>query len=206
MRRDGANSHEKLGLWKFRVQINVPSPIWQVQVLIRRVIAWIRGLPDRIRHVVPLISHIRSYPPYSSHLHPPSVSFSSITLQSTSQNTNFSHPSLSLHVIIMSWHWVQHTPSTASTEYRIHRVQHTPSTAYTEYSIHRVQNIPSTAYTEYSIYPRKCVFPSFSWLRVDYWTQFQLPACLPTPSTAIKQGLHENSKVKSPCHSPTVAS
>jgi len=36
------------------------------------------------------------------------------------------------------------TPSTAYTEYSIHRVQHTPSTAYTEYSIHRVQHTPST--------------------------------------------------------------
>jgi len=42
-----------------------------------------------------------------------------------------SHPSLSLHAMIMSWHQVQHTPSTAYTKYSIHRVQHTPSTAYT---------------------------------------------------------------------------
>jgi len=34
------------------------------------------------------------------------------------------------------------TPSTAYTEYSIHRVQHTPSTAYSEYSIHRVQHPP----------------------------------------------------------------
>jgi len=34
------------------------------------------------------------------------------------------------------------TPSTAYTEYSIHRVQHTPSTTYTEYSIHRVQHPP----------------------------------------------------------------
>jgi len=42
-------------------------------------------------------------------------------------------------------------PSTAYTEYSIHRVQHTPSTAYTEYSIHRVQHILSTPYTDYTI-------------------------------------------------------
>ena len=70
------------------------------------------------------------------------------------------------------------TPSTAYTEYSIHRVQHTlcmaytklsmvrvqqaPSTAYTEYSIHRVQHTPSTAYTEYSIHPILFLFPSFS--------------------------------------------
>jgi hypothetical protein len=48
-----------------------------------------------------LISHIRSYPPHRSHLHPPSLSFSSLTLPS-SQNTKLSHPSLSLYVMIMS--------------------------------------------------------------------------------------------------------
>jgi len=42
---------------------------------------------------------------------------------------------------------VQHTPSTAYTNYNIHRVQHTPSTAYTQYSIHPVQHTLSTAYT-----------------------------------------------------------
>jgi len=52
----------------------------------------------------------------------------------------------------MSWQWVQHTPSTAYTEYSIHQTQHTPSTAFTKYSIHRVQHTPSTAYTEYSIH------------------------------------------------------
>jgi len=63
----------------------------------------------------------------------------------------------------------------------------TPSTAYTEYSIHRVQHTPSTAYTEYSIHPRLFVFASFSWLRVDQWMLLQLPAYLPTRSTAISQ-------------------
>jgi len=51
-----------------------------------------------------------------------------------------------------SIHRVQHTPSTAYTEYSIHRVPQTPSTAYTEYSTHQVQHMPSTAYTEYSIH------------------------------------------------------
>ena len=48
---------------------------------------------------------------------------------------------------------VQHTPSTAYSEYSILRVQHTPSTAYSEYSILRVQHTPSTAYSQYSILP-----------------------------------------------------
>jgi len=35
---------------------------------------------------------------------------------------------------------------------------------------------PCRAYTQYSIHPRLCVFPSFSWLRVDPWMLLQLPA------------------------------
>jgi len=104
-----------------------------------------------MRHVVPLISHFRSYPPLRSQLHPPSLSFSSTTL-SSSQNTKLSQPSLSLHAMIMSWHWVQHTPSTTYIEHSKHRVQHTPCTVYTEYSIHHVQYTLSTAYTVYSIH------------------------------------------------------
>jgi len=83
---------------------------------IQSVITPIQGLPNPIRQVVPLISHIRSYPPHRSHLHPPSLSFSS-TSQPSSQNTKLSHPSLSLHGMIMSRHRVQHTPSTASAQY-----------------------------------------------------------------------------------------
>jgi len=98
-----------------RVRVNLPSPIRQVRVPIRCVITPIYGLSNPIRQVVPLISHIRSYPPHRSHLHPPSLSFSS-TSQPSSQNTKFSHPSQSLHGMIMSWHRVQHTPSTASTQ------------------------------------------------------------------------------------------
>ena len=72
----------------------------------------------------------------------PSLSFSSTTLPLL-QHTKLSHLSLSLHVMIMSLHRVQHIPSTS-----IHRVQayteykHTPST-----SIHRVQHTPTTAST-----------------------------------------------------------
>ena len=100
--------------WEFLVQVNIPSPMRQVWVLTRHVITPIPGLPNPIRQVVPLISGICSYPPHRFHLHPPSLSCSS-TSQPSSQNTKPSHPSLSLHAIIMSWHQVQHTPKTAST-------------------------------------------------------------------------------------------
>jgi len=46
--------------------------------------------------------------------------------------------------MIKSDHWVQYTPSTASTEYSIHRVKHTLSTAYTAYCI-----IPTTTVSCY---------------------------------------------------------
>jgi len=108
------NHHEKLGLGEFNVWVNWPSPIRQVWDPIRRKLTPIRGRPDPIGQVVHRISHIRSYPPYHSHLHSPSLSFSS-TSQPSSQNTKLCHPSLSLHDIIMIWNRVQHTPSTAST-------------------------------------------------------------------------------------------
>jgi len=138
-------------LREFCARVNLPSPIQQIRVPIWHVITPIQGLPNPIRQVVPLISHIRSYPPHHSHLYPPPLTSSSTTLTSF-QNTKLSYPSLSLHVMIMSSHQIQHTPSTAYTEYSRHRVQHTPSTADTEYSIHQVQHTPSTAYTKYSIH------------------------------------------------------
>jgi hypothetical protein len=52
------------------------------------------------------------------------------------------HPTLSLHARIESWHWVQHIPSTAYTEYSIQWVPGTQSTAYTEYHVHRVHHPP----------------------------------------------------------------
>jgi len=138
------------------VRVNVPSPIWLVRLPIWGVITPIRGLPNPIRQVVPLISHILSYPPHHCHIHPPSRSFSSTTLPS-SQNPKLSHPSY----LSMTWSWVdseysirqvQHTPSTVYTKHSIHRVQHSPSTVYTEYSIHWVQHTPSTVFTKYSIH------------------------------------------------------
>ena len=131
-------------------EVNLPSPLWQMNVPIRHVISPISGHSNPIRQVVHLIFHIRSYPPHHVHLHPPSLSFSSTTLPS-SQNPKSSHHSLSL------CHDHELTPSSAYTKYNIHRVQHTPCTAYTKYKY-----TPSTAYTKYSIHPRLFVFPSFS--------------------------------------------
>ena len=52
----------------------------------------------------------------------------------------------------ISWNQVQHTLSTACTEYSILRAQHTLSAACTEYCIHWVLYTPSTAYTKYYIH------------------------------------------------------
>ena len=176
MRRDEANHHEELGLREFRVQVNLPSPKWQVGVPIWCVITPIRGLPNLIREVVRMISHIRSYPPHCSCLHPPSLSFSYTTL-SSSQKTKLSHPSLSLHAMIMSWHWVQHTLSTTYTKHSIHRVQDTPSTAF---SILMITSWPLNVASASGVPP--------------YMIDHHQPA------------RQESSNVKSPCHISTFAS
>jgi len=142
-----------MGNWDLRescVRVNLPSPKWQVRVPIRGVIPLIGHRANGIRQVVPLISHICLYPPHHFHFHPPSLSFSSTT--STIITEHKVKSSISISVL----YGRDLTPSTS-----IHRVQHTPSTAYTEYSIHRVQYTPST------VYPRVFDFPSFSRLRID---------------------------------------
>ena len=177
-------------LREFCAQVNWPSPIWQVRVPIQRVITKIRSLPNPIRQVVPLLSHIRSYPPHCSHRYPPSLSFSSTTLPS-SQITKLNHPSLSLHAMIMSWHWVQaytkykHTPSTS-----IHQVQ-----AYTKYSIHRVQHPPTIVCLPFI-------------LMITCWPLNVASGSGVHPYTIDRHQwtLHRSSKVKSDCHTPTVPS
>jgi len=112
----------------------------------------------------------------------------------------------------MSWHWVQHTPSTtytgfskqrvlltpstAYTQSSIHPVQHTPSTAYPQYNIHRVPHTPSTAYTEYST---DLVQHTLSTVYTDYgihsvqhtpstaYTQYSIHPVQHTPSTAYTE-------------------
>jgi len=97
--------------------------------------------------------------------------------------------------MIMSWHWVQHTPSTAYTKYSIHQVQHTPSTVYTKYSIHRVQHTPDIVCLHF-------ILKITSWPLNVAW-----PSGVP-PYTIDRHhpALHENSKDQSPCHIAMVAS
>ena len=81
-------------LGDFRVRVNLPSQMRHVRVLIQRVIAPIRGLLNPLRQVVLLISRIRSYPPYCSHLHPPSLSILSTTLPSSQAHKDKSYDSI----------------------------------------------------------------------------------------------------------------
>jgi len=134
-----------------------------------------------------------------------------------------SHPSESLHTLIVSWHQVQytlstayaedcvprelHTPSTAYTKYCIHPVLHTPSTAYTEYWIHQALHTPSTAYTEYCIH-RVLHTPSTA------YTEYRIHHVLHTQSTAytmysiisrlVVYSSHPDSHLSSPLTQQTV--
>jgi len=165
-------------LREYCVPVNLQSTMKQVRVLIQPVISPIHGLLIPIRPVVPLISHMPSYRPHRSHLHPPSLSFSSTTLPS-SQNTKLGHYTLSLPVMIISWHQVQHTPSTTYTEYSIHRVQHPPKIDCLPFIL-MITSWPLTVASASGVPLNK----------ID-WNQ---PA------------LHGSSKVKLACHIPTVAS
>jgi len=116
-----------LGNWdltQFRVWVNLPSPIREVQVPIWHISTPIGGLLYSIRQVQPLISQIRSYPPYHYHVHL-YLSLSCLLLQHHGRAESWVIPLY----LSMPWSWVD-------TKYSVHRVQHTPSTAYTEYSSH----------------------------------------------------------------------
>jgi len=83
-------------LREFRVQVKWPLLIRQVLLPIRQLQTPKGVLLNPIRQAVPLASHICSYPPYLF----PSSSPIPLSLPS-SQNTKLSHPSLSLHAMIM---------------------------------------------------------------------------------------------------------
>jgi hypothetical protein len=116
-----AYHHEKLGLRDFRVRVNLPSPIWQVRVPIRRVITPILGLLNPIRQVVPLISQSPLVSSTSS------SSSSPISLFLVHNFTIIAEHKVKSSLSISPCHDHELTPSTAYTEY-----QYTPSTASTQ--------------------------------------------------------------------------
>jgi len=107
------------------------------------------------------------------------------------QNPTLTNSSQSLHVMMMSWHRVQHTPSTLFTEYSIPWVQNTPSTAYTEYSIHSIQH-PSIIL---------CLLCN---LTITWWA-LHVAAASSVPPYKIDHhqlALHRSAEVNSLCHIP----
>jgi len=96
-------------LGKLCMRVNLPSPISQVRVPIRRLIPMMQGLLNPIRQVIPLIYQVRSYPPYRPHLCPPSLSSSSTTLPSLEEHKVKSSISIS------PCHHHEITPSAAYT-------------------------------------------------------------------------------------------
>ena len=138
MRELLGNHHEKLGLRECCVRVNLPSLMRQVGVPFRRVITPIQGVQNPIRQVIPLISHICWYPPYHSHLHPPSL----FLIHSC---TIITEHKVKSSLCISPCHDHEFTLCKAYTEYSIHRIQDTRDTAYTQYSIHRIQHTPKIA-------------------------------------------------------------
>jgi len=167
-------------LREFRVQVNLPSQIWQLRVPIWSVITLLNGPPSTIGQAVPLISHIRSPSSTSFASSSPSLSFSSITLL-LSQNRKFSHHSLSLHVMIMSWHRVQHTTSTAFTQDWLsslysHDYELTPECRMSSQHASLLDR-PPTASSPWELKGKVTLLHSHGCELTDWWIEFQDPAC-----------------------------
>jgi len=170
------NHYEKLEHETFHEQVNSPFPIQYIQFANPWVITpiWDHLIP--VRQVVPLVSHVCSYPPYHSHHHPPS---------------HFLIPKsaiIAVHKIkwslsISPWNDHELTPSTTYTKYSIHQVHHALSTTASTHDC-----LSSLNYHDYKLTP-EC---SFSFWHASLQDR-------PPPA------LHESSKVKSPCHIQMVA-
>jgi len=147
MRGDGGNHHEKLGLNRISCasQLTVPNTAGTSPDPSCNYTDMRSSQTNQASHTLDF-----SYPLVTS------TSFSSsspISLFLVHNSTIIAEHKVKSSLSISPCHDHELTPSTAYTEYSIHRVQHTPST-----SIHRVQayteykHTPSTAYTEYSIH------------------------------------------------------
>jgi len=125
MKGDRGNHHGKLGLREFRVRVDLPSPIEQIPLLIWRVITPIQGLPNPIIPIIPLISHIHSYPPYRSHLY-------SQSLFVVHNSTIITENKVKSHLSISACQDHELTLCAAYTKYSIHQVRYTPNTTYNQ--------------------------------------------------------------------------
>jgi len=101
MRGDGANHHGKLELKRISCasQLTIPDTAGTSPDQVCNNPDTKSSQPNQAS-LTPDISYLL-VSSTSFHLHPPSLSFSSTTLPSL-QKTKLSHPSLSLHVMIMS--------------------------------------------------------------------------------------------------------
>jgi len=138
MGADGGNHHEKLGLKRISCasQFTIPStagtsPNPECNYTDTR-----SSQPNQASHTPDF-----SYPLVSSTSFSLSSPISFFLIHNSKIITEYK---VKLSLSISPCHDHELTPSTAYTEYSIHRVQHTPSTAYTESSIHQVQHTPST--------------------------------------------------------------
>jgi len=167
-------------LGEFCVGIILPVLTEQVQVPIWWVITSIRDILDLIRWVVHPISHNRSYPPFCTHLYPPSLFLVPSSGIITEHKVKFSLSNITCHNH-------EAIPSTVFIEHGMYQVQHTLATAFTKYSTHCVQHRPGTVYTKYRIHPGVSLDTLFSRLHVGPWMMCQVLACHSTRSTATSK-------------------
>jgi len=179
-------------LREFGVQVNWPFPIQQVLLPIQRVRTSIWGLLNPIRQVLPLMSHIRSYPPDCSHSHPASLFLvlNSTIIVEHKVKSSF----LSLYAMIMSWHQVQHSPSTTSTHdcqssLHSHDYNLTPECSF---SFRRASIQDQPALLESSKVKILRPHPHGSAL-TNWWIQFQLLAALPLTAAKYSSNLASDS-------------
>jgi hypothetical protein len=101
MRGNGGNHHDKLGLQRIACasQFTITDMACTSPDLVCDTFDTQSSQPNQASRSPDFSDSLVSS--HDSHLHPASHSFASTTLPS-SQNTNLSHPSLSLHVMIMS--------------------------------------------------------------------------------------------------------
>ena len=131
MRGYGGNYHEKLGLKRILCasQFTIPDTAGTT--------------PDPVCNYTDMRSSQLNQASCTSDFSYPLIitscsSSSPISLFLVHNSTIIAEHNVKSSLFISQCHDHELTPSTAYTEYSIHRVQHTPSTAYTEYSIHRV--------------------------------------------------------------------
>jgi hypothetical protein len=178
MRGDVTNHHEKLELKTIwcGIQCTFPNTAGtSLDLACINTNTWF-SQPNQGSHTPDFSYPLVSCASFSSSS--PSLYFSSTTGPS-SHNTKSSHPSISRHAKILSWH----------------QVQHTQSTAYTKYSVHWVQ------------YPRKIVCFTLI-LKITSWplSVAVVSGVPPYPMGCHQPAFHERSKVRLPCYIPTVAS